>query len=326
MQETLCFLCGNVVLGLVGQDAVMDTYLIDNNTPEARQVITRRAFGNCHLRCLIQSPYGGFWAQCMARHEARVKRSPMLFENDTYIMYRHDRTKETRLIGKDGWTQTVTDNELYQSVSCNGGYLIAIRHDYNLNFADTPELGKSVQESIFQKQSYPLLLLAQELHVEPYLLYPVAVQNGALRSREPSLSRTQAPEQSHSQNWVSAIADYAYFLPQEAAEILFANVAAPLHALSPDVEKLIKAVMGNQIENVQELLNAGVNVNVRDKDGWTPLMWAVTFDYQEMARLLMNQGARVNAVDNGNDTALTLAVAAGFQDMVLLLRTAGAQQ
>ncbi|XP_004365785.1 hypothetical protein CAOG_00914 [Capsaspora owczarzaki ATCC 30864] len=60
------------------------------------------------------------------------------------------------------------------------------------------------------------------------------------------------------------------------------------------------------------LHNVALDVNTRDKEGRTPLMWAV-FNKVDMAMvsMLMKEGAQVNATDMNNSTALHLAARSG---------------
>eukprot|EP00898_Chlorokybus_atmophyticus_P000605 jgi/Chlat1/1545/Chrsp122S08665 len=60
-------------------------------------------------------------------------------------------------------------------------------------------------------------------------------------------------------------------------------------------------------------------VNARDKDGSTPLHWAVLGGQVEAARMLLESGAKVNKRDRGGATPLKLAVASGNKAMMKLL-------
>ena len=53
-------------------------------------------------------------------------------------------------------------------------------------------------------------------------------------------------------------------------------------------------VKENNIDKINELLESGVNVNVKDKYGNTPLYYASTYGQLQIAKLIIEYGADVN--------------------------------
>ena len=74
------------------------------------------------------------------------------------------------------------------------------------------------------------------------------------------------------------------------------------------------------------LIAAGANVNVRDKQGKTPLMWAAVSGNVEGIKELLLFGAQVNVVDKHGKSALMYAAEAKehSKEISTLLRDAGA--
>jgi ankyrin repeat protein len=68
------------------------------------------------------------------------------------------------------------------------------------------------------------------------------------------------------------------------------------------------------------------DVNLHDKNGWTPLHFAAQSNAVECARILLEAGAEIDAVDAHGNTPLSTAVfnSKGFGDLILLLRSRGA--
>src|ERR1051325_3060546 len=58
---------------------------------------------------------------------------------------------------------------------------------------------------------------------------------------------------------------------------------------------LIQAIRQNQAAKVESLLSNGSNVNERDKDRNTPLMWAAASGRVETVHNLLNRGAYITA-------------------------------
>lgn len=80
-------------------------------------------------------------------------------------------------------------------------------------------------------------------------------------------------------------------------------------------------------ENTMRLIADGADVNLADRNNWTPLHFAAQSFSFEIARALLNAGATVDVRDNNGNTPLSTAVFnCGDQDgsVIALLRSAGA--
>ena len=82
-----------------------------------------------------------------------------------------------------------------------------------------------------------------------------------------------------------------------------------------------KAVMAHDLEVVDSLLQAGVNVDVQDRDGQTALMYATVVEWRDrrIAERLLAAGANVNVMGRHGSTALrnTIGIGGAGQDTVL---------
>jgi len=87
------------------------------------------------------------------------------------------------------------------------------------------------------------------------------------------------------------------------------------------------AVSLGNLDIVKRLLDSGlVNKDSRDKDGNTPLIWAVTSDgSEEMLEALVDHGADINVQNYIGETALYIASARGLADKVEYLLENGAR-
>ncbi len=77
------------------------------------------------------------------------------------------------------------------------------------------------------------------------------------------------------------------------ASVLTACSASKPHG-DPDLA-LIKASERGQTDQIYRLLQAGANVNAKDKDGWTPYLAASSMGQLEAMRVLRAFGAKTEA-------------------------------
>lgn len=89
-------------------------------------------------------------------------------------------------------------------------------------------------------------------------------------------------------------------------------------------KELFRAIKKGRINDVKELINAGVNINATNRYGDTPLLLAISEFHEDIAQILINHGADVNIPDPYGNTALTEASMYGYTDIVCLLLDAGA--
>ncbi|HZP94651.1 MAG TPA: ankyrin repeat domain-containing protein [Burkholderiales bacterium] len=93
--------------------------------------------------------------------------------------------------------------------------------------------------------------------------------------------------------------------------VLGACIAWTVNAAPSDTEKLLKAAEAGDTARIEALLAAGVDVDGRDKRGFTPLMYAAANDRVPAIELLIRRDADVNAQSDIGETALICAVRYG---------------
>jgi ankyrin repeat protein len=91
--------------------------------------------------------------------------------------------------------------------------------------------------------------------------------------------------------------------------------AAALSCATPhaDQEEALKeAVFKGDAKQIKELLAKGADVNAKDNQGMTALMWAAKYGWlhEDTSRLLLEKGADINARANDGSTALMWAARA----------------
>jgi ankyrin repeat protein len=84
------------------------------------------------------------------------------------------------------------------------------------------------------------------------------------------------------------------------------------------ITMLGRAALNNEVEMARALIERGANVNVVDKLGMTPLLWAASSDFGDpaMIELLLKSGARADARNRDGLTALELARKYGHAEVI----------
>lgn len=82
---------------------------------------------------------------------------------------------------------------------------------------------------------------------------------------------------------------------------------------------LFDAIRDNQCEIVTYLIENGVQVDIVDKDSWTPLIIASFYGYNNLVKLLIDNNANLDLQDRIGSTALIIASKNGRTEIVNLL-------
>jgi len=84
------------------------------------------------------------------------------------------------------------------------------------------------------------------------------------------------------------------------------------------------AVKNNDVKTVMKAIEKGADVNAKDKDSMTALIWAAIKNSIEVAKLLIEKGADVNAKMEHDATALMGAAGSNSLEVAKLLIEKGA--
>jgi ankyrin repeat protein len=110
----------------------------------------------------------------------------------------------------------------------------------------------------------------------------------------------------------------------EVARTLF-ELGTPLEfADGNGITMLGRAALNNEVAMARALIERGANVNVVDKQGMTPLLWAASMDFGDpaMIELLLKSGAKADAKNKDGLTALELARKYGHAEVIPALSRA----
>jgi ankyrin repeat protein len=106
---------------------------------------------------------------------------------------------------------------------------------------------------------------------------------------------------------------------------------ADVHSLdSYNGTGLIRAADRGHVEIIEELLKTDIDIDHVNRLGWTALLEAIILGdggprHTEVVRLLVEAGVDVNLADGNGVTPLAHARQRGFEEMVTILANAGAR-
>ena len=89
---------------------------------------------------------------------------------------------------------------------------------------------------------------------------------------------------------------------------------------------ILKICRSGSIEDIRQAIDSGVNLNVRNNNGDTPLIFAAQKNTAEAVEILINAGANVNVQDNSGNTALIYAASYNSGDVIDVLLENGADK
>jgi uncharacterized protein len=85
--------------------------------------------------------------------------------------------------------------------------------------------------------------------------------------------------------------------------------------------EIIKYSKKGDLAKVQQLIASGADLNAKDKDNTTALIWAIQKKHMDIARFLIDKGADVSV--QGTSIALITAARYGYTELVTLLLEKG---
>lgn len=139
-----CFLCNSKVLGLIGQDAFLDPYNLTSKCEGDNLILNSEAFGECHIKCLIDSPFGILWSDILKRNDTEnFTEESIKFINDWFIC-RNERGRENRIRRSDGYFLTLNDKELKNPKKKNGYNLFDFEDLFDFELPEDVVLANSL--------------------------------------------------------------------------------------------------------------------------------------------------------------------------------------
>lgn len=85
------------------------------------------------------------------------------------------------------------------------------------------------------------------------------------------------------------------------------------------IRRIFEASLNGQLSQLKNLIDGGFDVNTRDKDGSTALMYAAYNGHVDVMRELILKGASINLQDSNGRTALMMASSGPFPAAVKIL-------
>jgi hypothetical protein len=156
----VCCFCRSVVLGIPGQDDVLDSYNLQSS-PEDERATNDRIYGACHLKCFLDSSWQSFWTK--RRIENFVKnRGFEVVQDDAHTLLLRDHRSGSNVISPiPGVLLLASDRQIREGLDVSGSSITFRVKERNW---ELPSLIKNrIAESSFSDTGKMSLLRLAEL-------------------------------------------------------------------------------------------------------------------------------------------------------------------
>ena len=145
-----CPFCGRIVLGLKGQDVVLDTFFLGGEDAD-RRLLRDGFYGDCHVFCLEQSGCGPIWGDRILKNFRDVRKLAVVEAAPPFHLLRNPNLPESVIISALGGYLVIADNELRGSVERDADRLFAV--DGSFEALLTKENQESIGPAAMQQLS-----------------------------------------------------------------------------------------------------------------------------------------------------------------------------
>jgi ankyrin repeat protein len=102
--------------------------------------------------------------------------------------------------------------------------------------------------------------------------------------------------------------------------VIFVVITSSFSFASTHDDELIKAAVKGDYPAALIAVESGADINLKDKNGFTPLMISSNFGHERIVKLLIRRGADINLKAENGDTALSIAEAKKHHEIAELIK------
>lgn len=172
VDEQKCFICGKPVLGIDGQDVVLDTSHLSIESASATKILADEAFGSCHIKCLSESEWGKLWYQNLINYLERVRGYEVLRTlKDHTVMVDHSNSIFP-ICSHYGYLFTLRLKDFTEIHKSNDKVCIATGSNINVRVDNRENWYAIFSQERASQKPFELLSLIESLGVSDKLIEP----------------------------------------------------------------------------------------------------------------------------------------------------------
>ena len=186
-----CPFCGRIVLGLKGQDVVLDTFFLDGEDAD-RRLVRDGLYGDCHIFCLERSDCGRLWGNRILKNFRDVRHFGLIESTSPFHLLRNPNVPESVIVSDLGGYLIVNDNDLRERVEREVDWLFPVDSFFEaiLTQENQESIGiafiRRMSEARITEHQGSMESLLDDLGIAEVLKDPGAIEGGSFAYKRQS--------------------------------------------------------------------------------------------------------------------------------------------
>jgi hypothetical protein len=177
--KNICCFCKLPVLGIPGQDTLLDSYNLKNELQDQR-AIAEGVFGDCHLLCLQDSKWSEFWFERRLENFIDVRGYQFLLKKGGAVLLRNPQNTKYVMGAMSGPLLLVDVRDISNGFRPEESLIRLVDPERNWKIPESSPAAEGIVEDFLKSGEMSLLTLAEAFNCRDKLFDEVAARQGKL--------------------------------------------------------------------------------------------------------------------------------------------------